>query len=669
MMTRASSFATANPDTLLSETRQALADGRVGVATALVEQAFAQKLNARHGEALFDLGNLFAGRDKPKTAIAVFERALKIFPGHPGLLVNLGAQLDRVGASARAERCYREVLDKRPSEIAALANLAYLLFTQERFAEALGVYDRLVAVAPDAPAEIWNNRGVCQRWTRAPGAEASFRRALALAADSPQVLANLGFLLCEQRRFEEARPLLQDAHARDASRVQVAAELLDLDLQFADWSNFEHKRAEIVAAVAKLASLPGQVVAPFPFLSICDDPGLQLAAARSFAWPPPATPAAKGRSLAGNSISTERPRIGFVSAAFQEHPETRLLIGLLETIDKSRFDVYAYALGGGGRSEIGARVARATTVFHDVERMTTHEIIATVGADQIAILFDLTGYTSHARSELFAAKPAPVQVNFLGYSGTLGAAYYDYIVTDAYATPVGEQVNFAERFWLIGDCYLPSDPRRTLAETPPRQRYGLPANAFVFMSQAAPYKILPPMFEWWMRLLAEIDGSVLWLRPMPPLAAANLRAEADRFGVAPERLLFAPRESQPEYLARYRLADLYLDSYPFGSHTTVNDALFAGLPVLALAGRSMAARASASQVRAAGLPELVANSHEEYGSIALALARDRPRLAALTARLRSEGASAPLFDMQRYAREFQDGLIRIWREHVGPSAS
>jgi predicted O-linked N-acetylglucosamine transferase (SPINDLY family) len=667
MMTRVSSFATATPDTLLREARKALEGGRA--AGALIEKALAQKLEVRHAEALFDLGNLLGEHDETATAITVFERALKIVPGHPGLLVNLAAQLDRANEQDRAEKCYRDVLERRPSEIAALANLAHLLFRQERFAEALGIYDRLVTAAPDAPAEIWNNRGVCQRWTRDPGAEASFRRALALAADSPQVLANLGFLLCEQRRFDEARPLLLDAHARDASRVQVAAQLLDLDLQFADWSNFERKRAEILAAVAKLASLPGQAVAPFPFLSICDDPALQLAAARSFAWPPPAAPPVNRRSLADNSTSTERLRIGFVSAAFQEHPETRLLIGLLERIDRNRFDVYAYALGGGGKSEMGARVASATTVFRDVERMTTYEIIAAVSADQIVILFDLTGHTSHARPELFAAKPAPVQVNFLGYSGTLGAAYYDYIVTDAYTTPGAEQVNFAERFWLIGECYLPCDTRRTLAETPPRQRYGLPANAFVFMSQAAPYKILPSMFEWWMRLVAEIDGSVLWLRPMPPLAVANLRAEAERFAVAPERLLFAPRESHPEYLARYRLADLYLDTYPFGSHTTVNDALFAGLPVLALAGRSMAARASASQVRAAGLPELVANSHEEYGSIALALARDRPRLAALTARLHGEGASAPLFDMQRYVREFEDGLMRIWREHVGPGAS
>jgi predicted O-linked N-acetylglucosamine transferase (SPINDLY family) len=367
-------------------------------------------------------------------------------------------------------------------------------------------------------------------------------------------------------------------------------------------------------------------------------------------------------------VPAERLHIGCVSAAFQEHPESRLLIWLLERIDRKRCAVYAYALRS-KESEMRARVASATTVFREVERMTTDELIAAVCADEIVILFDLTGQTSHARPELFAAKPAPVQVNFLGHSGTLGSAYYDYIVTDAYTTPGAEQANFAERFWLIGECYLPCDTRRTLGETPPRQRYGLPANAFVFMSQAAPYKILPSMFEWWMRLLAEIDGSVLWLRPVPPLAVANLRAEAERLGVAPERLLFAPRESHPEYLARYRLADLYLDTYPFGSHTTVNDALFAGLPVLALAGRSMAARASASQVRAAGLPELVASSHEEYGSIALALARDRPRLAALTARLRGEGASAPLFDMQRYVREFEDGLMRIWRAHVGPSAS
>jgi predicted O-linked N-acetylglucosamine transferase (SPINDLY family) len=211
----------------------------------------------------------------------------------------------------------------------------------------------------------------------------------------------------------------------------------------------------------------------------------------------------------------------------------------------------------------------------------------------------------------------------------------------------------------LAQCYIPSDPKRVLGPLPSREIYGLPADAFVFMSQAAPYKILPEMFALWARLVASVDGSVLWMRPMRPEAQANLRNEALRRGMAGERLIFAPSEPVPQYLARYRMADLYLDTYPFGSHTTVNDALFAGLPVLTLAGRSMAARASASQLRAAGLAEMIASSQEGYESIALALARNRERLDDLTARLRSRGRTSALFDMTSYAKRFEDAVLRI----------
>src|SRR5438105_15365633 len=194
-----------------------------------------------------------------------------------------------------------------------------------------------------------------------------------------------------------------------------------------------------------------------------------------------------------------------------------------------------------------------------------------------------------------------------------------------------------------------------------RETYGLPADAFVFVSQAAPYKVLPEMFGLWARLLASVGGSVLWLRPMHPETQSNLRGEASRRGIASERLIFAPREPMPPYLARYRLADLCLDTYPFGSHTTVNDALFAGLPVLTIAGRSMAARASASQLRSAGLAEMIAGSHEDYQSIALALARNHARLGNLTARLQSQGRTSALFDMDSYTRRFEDAVLRIAR--------
>jgi predicted O-linked N-acetylglucosamine transferase (SPINDLY family) len=294
---------------------------------------------------------------------------------------------------------------------------------------------------------------------------------------------------------------------------------------------------------------------------------------------------------------------------------------------------------------------------------STAAIVAQIHDDGVGILFDIAGHTEYSRPDLFAARPAPIQVNYLGQAGTLGAPYFDCIPTDAFTTPLAEQVHFAERLTYVGECYFPSDPHRPIAEpAPARGDYGLPDPAFVFFSQAAAFKVLPPMFEAWMRLLAQTPESVLWLRPMRPLAKANLKMEARKRGIGEARIVFAPSEALPRYLARFRLADLYLETYPFGSHTTVNDSLYAGLPVVTLAGHSMAARASASQVRAAGLGELVATSAEEYEAIALSVARDRGRLREITTRLRTLGRESALFDMEAYAARFERALLDIWQE-------
>ena len=424
-------------DALLAEARSALASGQVDAAKARVDRASALKLEPRHAELLFLLGNELGQRNEPAAAIAVFERALKLAPGNPSLLNNLGLQLDATGEPDRAERCYRDVLARRPGEVAALANLAQLLFVQERYREALEMYDRLVVATPDALAEVWNNRGVCQKSIPdSAAAEESFRRALALQPDSPQVLANLGFLLYERVRYDEARPLMRRAHGLDPGRLQLAAQLLDLDLQFADWRDFDRRRAQIVEGVRTLTApdrRPRQTAPPFTLLALCDDPSLQWMAAKSFAWPQAADTGRAGPIV--NAPPAHRLRIGFVSAAFKEHPETRLLIGLLERLVSDRFDIYAYALEGAVADPMRARVAKLTRGFRELERMSVDQIVTTIRDDTIAVLFDLTGHTAYARPGVFAARPAPVQVNFLGFAGTLGAAYYDYIITDAYTTP------------------------------------------------------------------------------------------------------------------------------------------------------------------------------------------------------------------------------------------
>jgi protein O-GlcNAc transferase len=645
-------------DRLLRQAHAALAAGREAESLALLRRASAQE--PANAEALFHLGNLLSLRREFPAALEAYERALLFAPGHPELLVNLGITLAQSGDARLAEARYREALQRQPAHAGALGNLGQLLFQRESFAEALQIYDRLFAAMPQAGAEIWNNRGICQqRLGDRAGAEQSFRRALSLQPNSPEIHANLGFLLYDERRYDAAGPLLKKAHALDPRRALVAAQAFDVDLQFADWREFDHRREEILAAVAQFESEPRQSVPPYLLLAICDDPALQRIAATRWAWP---------RSHSA-SESGERPRqagerlkIGFVATAFHEQPVSRLVVELLERIDRERFDVRAYALGRGENDALSARIERAVAAMIDLGHASASAMAERIRDDGIDMLFDLSGHTGRARPDLFAAKAAPVQVGYLGYPGTFGASYIDFIISDDYATPASAQPHFVERICSVGTCYLPTDTRKTVDSIPRRADYGIADNALVLMSQAAPYKILPELFGAWMALLRSLPDALLWLRPTHDATQKNLRAEAHRAGVDPRRLVFTPSESLPRYLARYALADLYLDTAPYGSHTTVNDALSMGLPVVAIAGRSMAARASASQLRAVGLTELVAGSTDEYEAIAKELARERDRLRALRERLRSDGSATPLFDMQRYARDFEAALDRMWAE-------
>ena len=621
----------------------------------------AAQQNPRNPETWFHLGNAFALGGEHAKAIAAYERALELAPSHPDLLVNLAITFGQTGEAGKAEGCYRQVLQRQPAHIGALGNLAHLFFLREEFAAALESYDRLLAAMPHAGAEIWNNRGICQqRLGDRAGAEESFRHALALEPESAEINANLGFLLYDSRRYEQAGVLLQKAHALDPRRALVAAQSLDVDLQFAEWQEFERKRDEILAAAGRFEDEPRQAIPPYLLLAICDDPALQLAAAKRWSWPErkPGVAFKTRRERGGR----EKPlRLGFVSSAFHEHPVPRLLVELLERLDRERFEIRAYALGRNESDALRARVERAVALT-ELGHLRTSAMAERIRADDIDVLFDLTGHTGQARPDLFASRPAPLQVNYLGYAGTLGAAYYDFVITDPFTTPPGARSDFVERICHVGESYLPSDTRRSAAVRPARSDYGLPDDAFVLMSQAATYKILPALFDVWMRLLRSLSDAMLWLRPVDTIAERNLRVEADRRGVDPRRLAFAPNEPVECYLARYALADLYLDTYPFGSHTTVNDALWMGLPVVTVAGRSMASRTSAGELRAAALPELMAASIDEYEAISLSLAGDGERLRALTARLRGGLRASALFDMERYTRAFEAGVERMWNE-------
>ncbi len=385
---------------------------------------------------------------------------------------------------------------------------------------------------------------------------------------------------------------------------------------------------------------------------------------------PTPTPAADARAHdRSDRVGHDRAariRIAYVSSDLSDHPVGRLLCSLIEHHDHARFEVIAVALGTDSQaSVVGSRLRAAFDVYHEAARLDDASVAALLRQSAVDIAIDLNGYTSGGRPAIFAQRAAPVQVNYLGYAGTLGAPYIDYLIADEIVIPPGAEEWYAERVVRLPHCYLPSDGRRALADSPTRPQAGLPQQGLVWCAFTNHYKINPPVFDVWMRLLAAVPGSVLWLRAGHPVGTQNLRQEASARGIEPDRLIFAPPlTDMAEHLARQRLADLYLDTLPYNAHSTTCDALWAGLPVLTCAGRSFASRVAASALTAVGLPELITSSLAEYEQRALELAREPGRLQALRAHLERQRSTSPLFDCAGYARHLECAYARMHQRRL-----
>jgi len=358
----------------------------------------------------------------------------------------------------------------------------------------------------------------------------------------------------------------------------------------------------------------------------------------------------------------DRLRVGYLSADYHEHPTSFLLARVIELHDRARFEVFGYSCGLDSEDSMRRRMRAAFDSFRDI-RLLSHEVAAQqIVDDEIDILVDLKGYTTNARLEILALRPAPVQATWLGYAGTLGhPRLADYLIGDPIVSPLQDGSHFTEALALMPNCYQPNDQQRAIGERPSRAAAGLPANGFVFCSFNQSYKFTPEMFDLWCRLLGAVPGSVLWLLETIEAGADNLRREARARGVDPGRIVFAPKCSQVEHLARLQLADLALDTFPYTSHTTASDALWAGVPLLARQGETFASRASASIVHAAGLPDLVAGSAQDYYRLALALAAAPERLAQVRARLAADRMSCALFDSRRFTLDLERLLRRMWQ--------
>jgi predicted O-linked N-acetylglucosamine transferase (SPINDLY family) len=339
-----------------------------------------------------------------------------------------------------------------------------------------------------------------------------------------------------------------------------------------------------------------------------------------------------------------------------------------ERVDRRRLELFAYGTSARDHGRMGKRVERVFEHFVDVSREPDEGVAARIREDRIRILFDLNGYTRNGRPAIFAFRPAPLQINCIGFPGTLGADWYDYIFTDRFSLPEHLQRFYTERPLYMPHMAFPSDTTRLPAGPPPtRAACGLPESGFVFCCFNISFKILPEVFAIWMRLLQAVPGSVLWLLETSSEAKENLRREAAAADVDPQRFIFAPRVGVGEHVARHAAADLFLDTFPYGAHTTANDALLAGLPLLTCAGDTLVSRIAGSQLAAIGLSELITANFADYEALALRLATEPGLLASYRQRLAANRTTTPLFDMARYARDFEDAMLRIWDQRQAQS--
>jgi predicted O-linked N-acetylglucosamine transferase (SPINDLY family) len=549
-----------------------------------------------------------------------------------------------------------------PDHPDALANLANIQFGREDFTAAAASYQRAFVIRRDAPAGVWVRRALAQRRSGdLAGAEDSLREAARIAPDETDVQVNLASACAERHRWVAAEAPLLRALTLDPVNPYALSMLAHARQHRCEWSGLDDLFCSINRQLENGNTTHRHPANPFPVLAMPTSPRAQLHAAerwaRGFAPSPPLPRPAVTRG------DGERLRIGFVSSDLREHPMAHLQVEHWERIDRGRFETYGYSLLPRDSSAIGQRVAAAFDRYADVSGDTLTSIAQRIRNDRIAILFDLNGYTTHSREHLFAQRPAPIQINSIGFPGTLGADWYDYILVDRFAVPEAMQPFHAERLWPMPHSFYPSDTTREPRGTAPsRAECGLPERGFVFCCFNKAYKILPDVFAIWMRLLDAVPESVLWLLESGPDTAQNLLQRARRAGIDPLRLVFAPHVPVEEHLARHAAADLFVDTFPYGAHTTSNDALLAGLPVVTCAGETLVSRIAGSQLHAIGLPELVTESLAEYEALALRLAREPASLTGLRTKLAANRLSHPLFDMARYTQDFEALLLRTWDE-------
>jgi protein O-GlcNAc transferase len=620
---------------------------------------FAQALETNPGldSAHVASGYLLLELNHAAEALKHFGAALRLRPGSPDALKGQGTALARVRRHDEAIASYEAALIQAPTDPEIHYNLGNSLLASGHSAAALVAYDRAIELRPQLSG-AWNNRGAALlALNRVEEALSSFKQAVGLSPRFAEALHNLGDVLTRAGLFDEALNALERALAVDPEHPYTQGIALSAGVASCDWRTYEQRREAVLGGV----SAGRRIAVPLLMLLASNAPEQHVRCARI--WVADRFPAREKPLWRGAPYGHKRIRLAYLSGDFHEHPVAYSIAGVIERHDRDRFECFGISFRADQqRSAMRARLERAFDRFIDVSSRSDPDVATLLRELEVDIAIDLMGHTEGSRMGILAFRPAPLQVSYLGYPGSLGAPYIDYILADPIALPERDRGHLNESIVHMPGCYLPSDHRQLpAAPTPTRHAAGLPASGFVFCAFNNTSKITPEIFAIWMRLLRQVPGSVLWLSARNRSAAENLRKYAEQLDVSADRLIFASRMPQLEaHLARHRLADLFLDTSPYNAHTTAADALWAGVPIVTCKGATMAGRAGASLLAAAGLESLVTDSLAAYERQALQLADDASKLAEIRAHLADQRTTGGLFDTDRYRADLESAYTAMW---------
>ena len=626
---------------------------------ALEHYARALTFNPELANAYLNCGLILFEIKRFETALNQFQHLLALKPNDAEAHLHYGNTLVSLHRHQEAFQHFDQAIRLNPQFAEAWLNKGNVLKTLKHLDEALNCYKQAIAIHPEFD-EAFNNYGLAlQEQNRAAAALAYFQRAIALKPEFADSHRNSGLLLADQDQHVAALDHFEQAHAINPHLDYLPGYRLAAKNQLCDWRQRQEDFAKLTASIRN----GGKAVAPQILLAISDNPLLQKQVA--VRWINDKYPAALTPPPARHPIH-DKIRLGYFSADFGPHPVAYLTADLFENHDRNRFELYGFSSGPETQSAIRTRVKNGFDQFIDIRLMSAEAVLKQCRELEIDIAIDLGGHTRGSLNSLFSQRLAPVQVNYLGYPGTIGAGYMDYIIADHTVIPAANSGHFAEKVIRLPNSYMVNAASRPPAEPLlSRSQLGLPENATVFCCFNNSYKITPELFACWLTILSSVDNSVLWLSEDNPVAAANLRGLAQQRGVSSDRLIFASR--LPDFkqrLARYTQADLFLDTLPYNAHATAGDALWAGLPVLTSMGESFASRVAASQLQAIGLPELITTSLQDYQQQAIALALQPQKLTELKNRLAANRHTSALFNIHAYRQHIETAFTEMYRRHL-----